>query len=103
MLLYYENKQSRAQLMGPSTLKWAFDLVPISDRGETVILEETAFRRDEVESLERREAVGCCCDVGVRDWTTKQQLYYSHIVGAGPACMSKGTPEDQVLLVYLQK
>jgi hypothetical protein len=95
MLLYYENKQSRAQLMGPSTLKWAFDLVPISDRGETVILEEMALRRDEVESLERREAVGCCCDLGVRDPKTKQHVFYSRIVGAGPACMPKGTPEKQ--------
>jgi hypothetical protein len=95
MLLYYEKKQSRTQLMGPSTLKWAFDLVPISDRGETVILEETAFRRDEVESLERREAVGCSCDLGIRDPTTKQHAFYSRMVGAGPACMPKGTPEDQ--------
>jgi hypothetical protein len=96
MLLYYEKKQSRMQLMGPSTLKWAFDLVPISERGETVFLEETTFRRDQVESLERQEAVGCCCDLGVRDPKTKQQFFYSRIVGASPSCMPRGTPEDQV-------
>jgi hypothetical protein len=96
MLLFYEKKQNRMQLMGPSTMKWAFDLVPISERGETAFLEETTFRRDQVESLERQEAVGCCCDLGVRDPKTKQQLFYSRIVGASPSCMPRGTPEGQV-------
>jgi hypothetical protein len=96
MLLYYEKKQSRMQVMGPSTMKWAFDLVPISERGETVFLEETPFRRDLVASLERQEAIGCCCDWGVRDPKTKQQFFYSRIVGSSPSCMPRGTPEDQV-------
>jgi hypothetical protein len=94
MLLFYEKKQSRMQLLGPSTMKWAFDLVPISERGETVLLEETTFRREQVDSPERQEAVGCCCDLGVRDPKTKQQLFYSRIVGASPSCMPRGTPED---------
>jgi hypothetical protein len=95
MLLYYEKKQSRMQQMGPSTMKWAFDLVPISERGKTVLLEETAFRGDQVKSLERQEAVGCCCNLGVRDPKTKQHAFYSRIVGASPSCMPRGTPEDQ--------
>jgi hypothetical protein len=95
MLLFYEKKQSRMQLMGPSTMKWAFDLVPISERGETVFLEETTFRQDQTKSLERQEAVGCCCDLGVRDPKTKQHVFYSRIVGASPLCMPRGTPEDQ--------
>jgi hypothetical protein len=98
MLLYYEKKQSRKQLMGPSTMKWAFDLIPISERGETVLLEETTFSRGQVESLERQEAVGCCCDLGVRDPKTKQHVFYSRIVGASPSCTPRDTPEDQTSL-----
>jgi hypothetical protein len=98
MLLFYENRISRqGVLLGPDTMKWAFESVPMSERGETVFLEEHAYPRTQAESFERREAVGCCCDFGVRDSDTKEQVFYSRIVGAGPACMPGGTPQDQVI------
>jgi hypothetical protein len=98
MLHFYENHISReGVLLGPDVMKWAFDSVPISDRGQAVFLEEHEYPRDQIESLERREAVGCCCNFGVRDSNTKQRFFYSRIVGAGRSCMPSGTPEDQVL------
>jgi hypothetical protein len=98
MLHFYENHLSRQDiLLGPDTMKWAFDSVPISDRGQAIFLEEHEYSRDQMKALERKEAVGCCCDWGVRDANTKEQFFYSRIVGAGPSCMPRGTPDDQVL------
>jgi hypothetical protein len=99
MLLFYESHMTRkGVLLGPDTMKTAFESVPISDRGQAVFLDEHAYPRAQVESLARREAVGCCCDFGVRDSNTKEQFFYSRIVGAGPSCMPRGTPDDQLLL-----
>ena len=98
MLLFYESHMPRkGVLLGPDTMKWAFESVPISDRGQVVFLDEQAYPRAQAESLARRDSVGCCCDFGVRDSNTMEQIFYSRIVGAGPACMPRGTPEDLIL------
>jgi mannosyltransferase OCH1-like enzyme len=96
MLLFYETKRSRANLLGCVTMKWAYELIPVSERGETVILEELPFPRDRLESPERRDAVGCCCEFGVQDPYTKQHAFYSRVVGASSFCTPR-VPEDQVI------
>jgi len=96
MLAFYENRKTRlGALLGPDTLKWAVESVPHSERGQMVILEETAFHLNESESALRREAVGCCCGNLVRLPTTKQTIFYSRIVGGGKSCMVRDSLEGQ--------
>jgi hypothetical protein len=54
---FFTTRRSRAGHQGPSTMKWAFDLVPISDRGETLLLEEDSVGT----RWTRWKARGCRC------------------------------------------
>jgi hypothetical protein len=101
MLIFYETKKSRNDiLLGPMTLLWAFESVPLWDRGETVILQETKFIfNNETDSLLRREGVGFGCDYLVHDPVTKERFFYSRIVGAGKGCQPRGSPEANAYLL----
>lgn len=97
MLLFYETKRARTHvLLGPDTLKWSYDMVPPSVRGETVILKEAVFSVGAIVSQERRDGVGCCCQNGVQDPNSNEQLFYSHMVGGGASCMPGGSPRDHL-------
>jgi hypothetical protein len=105
LLIFYENKKTRKDiLLGPETLKWAFDSVPMRDRGETVLFqEEGAILDDKTDSLLRREGVGFGCDMVVTDPATKERMFYSRIVGAGKGCQPRGSPEADAYLLETEK
>jgi hypothetical protein len=96
MLLFYENQKLRTNsFIGPDTLKWAFDSIPPSELGETVILEEDSFNLADAELQSRREAVGCCCPQRVQEQGSNVTIFYSRIVGGGSSCMEPNSPEGR--------
>jgi hypothetical protein len=99
ILLFYENQKLRTKsFMGPDTLKWAFDSIPPSELGETVILEEDTFILADAELQSRREAVGCCCNYKVQEPVSNVTIFYSRIVGGGSKCMDPSSSEGQAWL-----
>ena len=85
MLLFYEKKRPRqGSLLGPDTMRWAFESVPVSERGRCVFLEEAQFPLKEAATPERRNAVGLC-NFAVRDLHTDRHVFYSRLVGT-PWC-----------------
>jgi hypothetical protein len=96
MLLFYEIQKSRSNsYIGPDTLMWAFESIPPSELGETVILEEIDFSLEEDAEMpsRRREGVGCCCRYKVQEPASNVTMFYSRIVGAGKGCMDPSSPE----------
>jgi hypothetical protein len=100
ILLFYEDRSSRIDiLLGPATLKWAFDSIPPSELGETVILEEIEYSLEDPEiSSRRRAAVGCCCNFKVKDPVTSMTIFYSRIVGMNWKCTDPSSSEGQAWL-----
>jgi hypothetical protein len=100
MLIFYEKSKTRKDmLLGPATLKWAYESVPIGERGETVILqEERAILDVKTDALSRVEGVGFGCDYVVMDPATNERIFYSRIVGAGAGCQPRGSPEADAYL-----
>jgi hypothetical protein len=87
-------------LLGPATLKWAYESVPIQERGETAILQEEKVVLDvKTDALSRVEGVGFGCDYVVTDPSTDERIFYSRIVGAGEGCQPRGSPEADVYLL----
>jgi hypothetical protein len=101
ILIFYENKKVRkGVLLGPKTLKWAYESVPILERGETAILQEESAVLDlKVDALLRVEGVGFGCNMVVMDPSTNERLFYSRIVGAGKGCQPRGSPEADAYLL----
>jgi mannosyltransferase OCH1-like enzyme len=98
MLLFYETKMIRTgKLLGPDTLKIAFNSVAISERGSTMFLEEVQFPEDEAAGL-RDNGVGCCCNFGVQDPATNTRKFFSRVVGGSSGCLDRDSPEGQAYL-----
>ena len=100
MLLFYEDKKLRTKsLIGPDTLKWAFDSIPPSELGETVLLEEIAYSLEDSEiSSRRREAVGSCCRFKVQERVSNVTMFYSRIVGDNWKCTDPSSSAGQAWL-----
>jgi hypothetical protein len=99
MLLFYEDRKTRRKtLIGPNTLKWAVESVPILERGRMVILEEVQLTDSDTPL--RPNAVGCCCNLVVQEPVTNRTLFYSRVVDAGYKCVARGSPLG---ITYLAK
>jgi hypothetical protein len=105
MLIFYEKRKTRKDiLLGPDTLKWAVESVPMGDRGEMVfLLEEDVILEEGTDSLLRRGGIGFGCEYVVTDPVTKERIFYSRIVGAGKGCMPGGSPEADAYLLEMEK
>jgi mannosyltransferase OCH1-like enzyme len=99
MLLFYVEKKIRHKsLIGPETLTWAVKSVPVSERGETVILQEIELKLNEQGAPLRPNGVGSSCNFVVHNPATTRTLFYSRIVGGGDKCMFRDSREGQVWL-----
>jgi mannosyltransferase OCH1-like enzyme len=101
LLIFYEMRKSRKGiLLGVATLKWAYECVPIRERGETAIMQEEQVVLDvKTDALLRVEGVGFGCEYVVRDPSTNERIFYSRIVGAGEGCQPRGSPEADAYLL----
>ena len=84
-------------LLGPATLRWAYDTLPKKKRGQVRFLKESFL--DDTEHLypnyPRQNGTGCCCDWVVHDPTKKHVYAYSRIVTAkGFKCSVEGPPKE---------
>jgi mannosyltransferase OCH1-like enzyme len=103
MLLFYKTKIIRTgKLLGPDTLKIAFNSVAISERESAFFLEEVQIPDDEAAGL-RNNGVGCCCNFGVQDPTTNTRLFFSRVVGGGSGCLERDSPEGQDYLKLVEE
>jgi hypothetical protein len=105
MLEYYRKQRTHlsTHLMGPETLKWAFDMVPEHERGKVRLLKESGYHvNSTVLNLpqSRRNAVGAFCNFLVQDPDTLQTHFYSRIVGIPKKCMDGNSPEGRA---YVEK
>jgi hypothetical protein len=100
LLIFYEDRTSRIDiLLGPHTLKWAFNSIPPSELGETVLLQEIGYSLEDSEiSSRRREAVGCCCNHRVQEPVSNVTIFYSRIVGNSWKCADPSSSEGQAWL-----
>jgi hypothetical protein len=102
MLLYYRRQNTRrpTHLLGPETLKWAFDSIPEDERGKVRLLKELDYDADSTAlPLSRRNAVGCCCNYLVQDPERGQTHFYSRIVGTPGKCMDVNSPEGRAYII----
>jgi hypothetical protein len=103
MLLFYESKRVRTgKLLGPETLKLAFNSVAISERETAIFLEEVEISDDNAAGL-RDNGVGCCCNFGVQDPATNTRLSFPRVVGGGSGCLERDSPEGQDYLKLVKE
>jgi hypothetical protein len=98
LLLFYEDMKSRKDiLLGPDTLKWAFDSLPPSELGDTVVLEEIPYSPENSTEISsrRREAVGSCCHYKVQEPVSNVTMFYSRIVGSSTKCTDPSSSAGQ--------
>jgi hypothetical protein len=101
MLVYYRKQTTRrpTHLLGPETLKWAFDSIPADERGKVRLLKELDYDADSIVlPMSRRNAVGCCCNYLVQDPEMGKTLFYSRIVGTPGKCMDVNSPEGSAYM-----
>jgi hypothetical protein len=106
MLVYYRKQSTRktSHLLGPETLKRAFDNVPEEERGKVQLLEELDYDADSTSlPLSRRNAVGSGCKFLVQDPGTGQTIFYSRIVGLPGKCMDVNSPEGRAYILETAK
>jgi hypothetical protein len=100
LLIFYQDRKSRIDiLLGVATLKWAFNSLPQSELGETVLLAEIGYSLEDSEiSSRRREAVGCCCHYKVQERVSNVTIFYSRIVGNNWKCADPSSSAGQAWL-----
>ena len=98
MLGYYNGTMPLRQpcvgnLVGPCTLRQAYDDAPARERGVAKLLRESNLdaprhlRR--YPGVPRQRGEGCCCNFAVHDDAAEEMYFFSRVVGAGEFCRAR--------------
>jgi len=87
--VYTHHENLRGILVGPITLKRAYDKVKTDERGEVRLFHEVNLSRsNDYPGVTRQSGNGCCCNFVVHDADKEEIYFFSRIVGASSFCSS---------------